>query len=149
MRLTPESAAAIMTDHFKWLCESPFLATRRVYGIERRISGDFEIGIDFTNASTSLKLSIAGFQMEFGLHVSSVEVPRPNEWGSSLCDPEWPEFEGVELDSGLDVRTEEHLQRLCKPLSSLCRRYPEYFLPGSFLLIQNKMLKMFDAREEE
>jgi len=149
MRLTPESATAIITEHFSWLCESPFLATRRVYGIERRISGDFEIGIEFANASTSLKLSIAGFQMEFGISVSSVESPPPNPWGSTLCNPEWDEFEGVESDSYLNVRTEPHLQKICRVLSNLCRRYPEYFLPGSFLLIQAKMMAMIDAREEK
>lgn len=149
MRLTPESAAAIMTDHFNWLCESPFLATRRVYGIERRISGDFEIGIDFTNASTSLRLSISGFQMEFDLSVSSVEVPSPNEWGSRLFIYEWAAFERVELVSTLHVRTDQHLERLCESASMLCRRYPEYFLSGSFLPIQKKMLSMFDARKEE
>lgn len=137
-----------MADHFDWLCESPFCATRRTRVGERRLSGDFELEVEYLNASASMKLAIGGFQMEFSFSVSSVEYPRPNEWSSTLWNPEWDEFEGVESDSYLDVRTEAHLQSICSVLSNLCRRYPEYFLPGNFLLIQNKMMAMINARKE-
>jgi hypothetical protein len=148
MQLTIESAVAIIAEHFDWLCKYPFSARRRVLSCVQHSDGDFELQIEYVSSSVSLRVTIAGFQMEFGFSVTSLESPPPNPWSSSLNSPEWPEFEGLELEAGIKVRTEERLQRLCTVLSSLCRRYPEYFCYGNFLPIQNKMMAMLNARKE-
>jgi hypothetical protein len=147
MQLTIDSALAIIAEHFDWLCKYPFSARRRVLSYVHHLNGDFELQIEYLSSSASLRATIAGFQMEFGFSVTSLESPPPNPWSSSLSSPEWPEFEGLELDSLIKVRTEEHIRRLCTVLSSLCRRYPEYFCYGNFLPIQNKIMAMFDARK--
>ncbi len=148
MQLTIDSAIAIIAEHFDWLCKYPFSARRRVLSYVQHSDGDFELQIEYVSSSVSLRVTITGFQMEFGFSVTSLESPPPNPWSSSLCSPEWPESEGLELDSVIKVRTEEHLQRLCTVLSSLCCRYPEYFCYGNFLQIQNKMMAMINARTE-
>jgi hypothetical protein len=148
MTMSVDVAAAVISHHFGWLLEKPFCANQFVEELPNSYGGDFDLVVTFTNRATSVRVSITGIETEFWLCVRSVESPPPNPWSAELDIYEWANFEGVGMETLLGVRTEGHLRSLCEASSNLCRRYPEYFLPGNFLLLQNKMMAMINARKE-
>ncbi len=148
MTMSVDVSAAVISHHFGWLLEKPFCANQFVEELPNIYGDEFDLMVTFTNLATSVRVSITGIDAEFGLSVRSVESPPPNPWSALLDIYEWANFEGVDTETMLGVRTEDHLRSLCEASSNLCRRYPEYFLPGNFLLLQNKMMAMINARKE-
>lgn len=149
MAMSADVAAAVISYYFGWLLEKPFCAKQFVEELPSNSGGDLDLAVTFTNRATSVRVSVSGVETEFWLSVRSVESQPPNPGSAALHIYEWASFEGVDMETTLDVHTEGHLRRLCEASSNLCRRYPEYFLPGNFLPIQNKMMAMINSRKEE